>query len=81
MVGAMDDAARTRRAKYDAIGRAVWAYGPLAATVMSFARWLLEAFSGETIMTPLGAVVFAVLFTLSVLWANFILKRRKAPHA
>jgi hypothetical protein len=74
----MDDAARTRRAKYDAIGRTLCAFGPLVATFVSFARWLLNALTGETILTLLGAVVFAALFTITALWAGFVLRRGNA---
>jgi hypothetical protein len=74
----MDDAARKRRAKYDAIGRAVWAFGPLAGIFVGFARWLLNALTGETILTLLGGVVFAGLFTITALWARFVLRRGNA---
>ncbi len=74
----MDDAARKRRARYDAIGGALWAFGPLAAIFVGFVRWLFIALTGETILTVFGAVVFAALFTITALWAGFVLRRRNA---
>lgn len=74
----MAETDRDRAKRYDAIGSAVWTFGPLVVALFSAGQWLFSIVTAGGYVS-LAAVAFnCALIGLASLWAIFRLRRKRS---